>query len=220
MKEKKQTNKNPKQSPHILIAPICLALRRVLVNFHPRPNLGFWEPLPLAPITPETEPGVAAQPMMQDVGPPQCRPHRMLQPAAQNAQARTAPGCLSRKVCTCLQAQCTRVCPCAHAHCSLHSDQQLFTHWMVLQARRKNADLSLFLCIICSCVSRPYLWSRSKIYLAFSFLVRVRPSLSPSHTDDGIVLKHGDEFTASVVSLHGDVPHTKLRIFRIKWDKT
>ena len=154
------------------------------------------------------------------LGPPQCRPHRMLQPAAQNAQARTAPGCLSRKVCTCLQALCTCVCPCAHAHCSLHSDQQLFTHWMVLQARRKNADLSLFLCIICSCVSRPYLWSRSKIYLAFSFLVRVRPSLSPSHTDDGIVLKHGDEFTASVVSLYGDVPHTKLRIFRIKGDKT
>ena len=69
MREKKQTNKNPKQSPHILIAPICLALRRVLVNFHPRPNLGFWEPLPLAPITPEPEPGGAAQPMMQDVGP-------------------------------------------------------------------------------------------------------------------------------------------------------
>ena len=58
------------------------------------------------------------------------------------------------------------------------------------------------------------------IYLDFSFLVRVRPSLSPSHTDDGIVLKHGDEFTASVVSLYGDVPHTKLRIFRIKGDKT
>lgn len=52
------------------------------------------------------------------LGPPQCRPHRMLQPAAQNAQARTAPGCLSRKVCLCLQAQGACVCPCAHAHCS------------------------------------------------------------------------------------------------------
>ena len=60
MKEKKQTNKNPKQSPHILIAPISLALRRVLVNFHP---------LPLTPITAEPGPGGAAQPMMQDVGP-------------------------------------------------------------------------------------------------------------------------------------------------------
>ena len=69
MKEKKETNKNPKQSPHILIAPISLALRRVLVNFHPRPNLGFWEPLPLTPVKPEPEPGGAAQPMMQDVGP-------------------------------------------------------------------------------------------------------------------------------------------------------
>lgn len=52
------------------------------------------------------------------------------------------------------------------------------------------------------------------------FLSEVRPSLSLSHTDDGIVLKHGDEFMASVVSLYGDVTHTKLRIFRIKWDKT
>lgn len=69
MKEKKQTNKNPKQSPYILIAPNCLALRRVLVNFHPHPNLGFWEPLPLTPVTPEPEPGGTAQPVMQDVGP-------------------------------------------------------------------------------------------------------------------------------------------------------
>ena len=87
-------------------------------QFPPSPKPRFWEPLPLTPITPEPEPGGAAQPMMQDVGPPQCWPHRMLQPAAQNAQAMTAPGCLSRKVCTCLQAQCTCVCPCAHADCS------------------------------------------------------------------------------------------------------
>ena len=50
--------------------------------------------------------------------------------------------------------------------------------------------------------------------------MRVRPNLSPGHTHDGTVLKHGDEFTASVVSLHGDVPHTRSRIGRIKWDKT
>ena len=33
-------------------------------------------------------------------------------------QAMTAPGRLSRKVCTCMQAQCTCVCTCVHAHCS------------------------------------------------------------------------------------------------------
>ena len=43
----------------------------------------------------------------------------------------------------------------------------------------------------------------------------------PGHTNDGIVLKYGDEFTTSVVPLHGDVHHTRPRVVRrIKWDKT
>ena len=50
--------------------------------------------------------------------------------------------------------------------------------------------------------------------------MRVRPNLSPGHTHDGTVLKHGNAFTASVVPLHGDVRHTRPRIVRIKWDKT
>ena len=50
--------------------------------------------------------------------------------------------------------------------------------------------------------------------------MRIRPSLPPGRTHDGIVLKYGDEFTASVVSLHGDVHHTRPRIVRIKWEKT
>ena len=118
MREKKQTNKNPKQSPHILIPPICLALRRVLDNFHPHPNLGFGSPFHWPQSHLNQSLGVQPSLWCKMLGPPQCRPHRMLQPAAQNAQARTAPGCLSRKVCTCLQALCTCVCPCAHAHCS------------------------------------------------------------------------------------------------------
>ena len=65
------------------------------------------------------------------------------------------------------------------------------------------------------------MWGRSNIYLAFTVLLRVRPSLSPGHTNDGIVLKYGDEFTTSVVPLHGDIHHTRPRVVRrIKWDKT
>ena len=52
------------------------------------------------------------------------------------------------------------------------------------------------------------------------FLSEGQAQFSPGHTHDGTVLKYGDEFTASVVSLHGDVRHTRPRIIRIKWDKT
>ena len=57
--------------------------------------------------------------------------------------------------------------------------------------------------------------------LAFSFLLRVRPSLSPGCTHYGIVLKYSDEVRSSVISLHGDIHHRRSSVVRrIKWDKT
>ena len=66
-------------------------------------------------------------------------------------------------------------------------------------------------------------WPRLSDYtfLAFSFFLRVRPSLSPGGTHYGIVLKCGDEIRSSVISLLGDIHHRRSSVVRrIKWDKT
>lgn len=47
-----------------------------------------------------------------------------------------------------------------------------------------------------------------------SFLLRVRPSLSPGCTHDGIVFKYGDEVRSSVISLHGDIHHRRSSVVR------
>ena len=66
-------------------------------------------------------------------------------------------------------------------------------------------------------------WPRLSDYtfLAFSFFLRVRPSLSPGCTHYGIVLKYADEVRSSVISLLRDIHHRRSRVVRrIKWDKT
>ena len=58
-------------------------------------------------------------------------------------------------------------------------------------------------------------------FLFFSFLLRVRPSLSPGCTHYGILLKYADEVRSSVISLLGDIHHRRSSVVRrIKWDKT
>ena len=63
-------------------------------------------------------------------------------------------------------------------------------------------------------------WAAFVSVYTCSFLLRVRPSLSPGCTHDGIVLKYGDEVRSSVTSLHGDIHHRRSSVVRrIKWDK-
>lgn len=105
----KENKEKPPQNPNILIAPNLPRTQKDPIQFPPSPKPEFrGAPSTDAPPTPGPESWDVAQPVTQEV-----RPTPMPTFCALTIKgARKAPGCLSLRVCACVQAQWVFLCVC------------------------------------------------------------------------------------------------------------